>query len=149
MTLIIIIFFISILLAFGMLSFRAWEIKTSRVQIPENNKSSLPKISFRHLEKNMLYLTKYIVQGILFIFAKYWFIITTKIRKWFNSKWPKINSYFRNKKEEEQNTSYRHSFFKKAILESKAKIRNIREKVKEEIGEKTEEERFNENKIEE
>ena len=114
-----------------MLFFRAWEIRTSRVQIQEKPEINLPQLSFRHLEKNMLYLTKYIVQGLLFIFAKYWFVITTKVKRWFNEKWPKINSYF--KKSTEPNTPYRHSFLRKAILESKAKIKNIREKVKEEI----------------
>lgn len=114
-----------------MLFFRAWEIRTSRVQIQENPEFTLPKLPFRHLEKNMLYLTKHIVQGLLFIFAKYWFIFTTKIKKSFDEKWPKINSYF--KKKIDSSASYRHSFFKKAVLESKAKIKHIREKVKEEI----------------
>lgn len=139
MTFLIIIFFVSILLVFGMLYFRVWEIRTSRVQISENRKYPLLIISFRYIEKNMLYLTKYIVQEIIFILAKYWFIVITKIKKWFNNKWPKINSYFTNKKNVEQNTSYRHSFFQKAILESKAKIKNIKEEVKE----KNEEEESN------
>lgn len=133
MTIVIIIFFISIITAFGMLMFRSWEIRTNNMEINENNTQTIPRLPFRHIEKNVLYLTKHLIQGVIFIFAKYWFIFTTKIKKWFNSKWPKINNYF--KKKTEKVTSYRHSFLKKALIESKIKIRHIKEKVKEEMGE--------------
>ncbi len=78
----------------------------------------------------MLYFIKHILQGLIFILAKYWFIIINKFSKWFNSKWPKIDSYFTKKPKSK--TPYRHSFLQKAILESKAKIKSIKEKVKEE-----------------
>ncbi len=137
MTFVIIIFFISITVALGMLYFRVWKIKTKRIENPGAQEFILPKIQFRHLEKNMLYLTKHILQGLLFTFVKYWFIVVTKVKKWFNSKWPKISSFFKRKKTN-QNISYRHSFVKKAVLESKARIKHIREKVKEEIESKEE-----------
>ena len=120
-----------------MISFRVWEIKTARAQSKEVIEITLPEFPFRHLEKNMLYWAKHIIQGVVLVSAKYWFILTTKFKKWFNEKWPKINAYF--KKNTDSNTSYRHSFLKKAILESKAKIKHIKEKVKEEIGEVEEE----------
>lgn len=131
MTFIIIIFFLSITTAFGMVFFRAWEIKTSRIEISSKEKKALPEIPFRHLEKNMLYFIKHLIQGFVFVSAKYWFIFVTKIKKIFNKKLPKIKALFR--KNTNQN-SYRHSFFSKAILESKAKIKHIREKVREEIN---------------
>lgn len=97
MTFVIIIFFISITVALGMLYFRVWKIKTKRIENPGAQEFILPKIQFRHLEKNMLYLTKHILQGLLFTFVKYWFIVVTKVKKWFNSKWPKISSFFKRK----------------------------------------------------
>ncbi len=131
MTLVIIIFFISILVAFGMLFFRIWEFRTSRKEFIKIDKSYTYRIQFRHIEKNVLYLTKYVVQKAIFGLAKYWFIFITKMRKNFNEKLPKINSYL--KKKQELNTPYRHSFIKKAVFELKEKIKRIKEKVKEEI----------------
>lgn len=129
MLLTIIIFFIAITLAFGMLTFRAWELKTDRVRIPENVESPLPDLSFRHVEKSMLYFTKHIVQNIVLVLAKYWFIMVTRTKKWVSDKWPKISAYF-DKTPEATDTPTKPSFFRKAILESEAKIRRIKEKVK-------------------
>lgn len=135
---IISIFSVSTITAFGMLLFRSWEIRTSRVKTPDENLNiSLPDLPFRHLEKIMLYLTKHIIQTVVLAFAKCWFTILAKIKKWLNYKWPKISSIF--KKNKNNNTSYRHSFIKKALLESKAKIKYIKEKVREEHGEKEKE----------
>jgi len=131
MTLIIIILFLSIILAAGMLFSKAWEIETSRIKAPEKKELAIPELPFRHLEKNMLYLTKYIVQELVLFVVKYWFVFTTKLKVWFNEKWPKIDSYF--SKKTDPSKSYRHSFVQKAILESKAKIKNIKAKVKREV----------------
>lgn len=131
MTFVIIIFLVSIILAFGMLFYRSWEIKNKKINSLNTAKLEIPKLPFRHLEKNMLYLTKHIVLGLVLTSAKYWFILSTKLKKWFNDKWPRINAYF--KKKTEKVTSYRHSFVKKAILESKVKIRRIKEKVNEDM----------------
>jgi TRAP-type C4-dicarboxylate transport system substrate-binding protein len=115
-----------------MLVFKSWEIKTKRINGDQTIELKIPELPFRHLEKNMLYLTKHIVLGVVLVSAKYWFILSTKFKKWFDEKWPKINAYF--KKNTDKVTSYRHSFVKKAILESKVKIKRIREKVKEEMS---------------
>ena len=129
----IIIFFIAIILAFGMLAFRAWELRTARASMPENVENKVTDLTFRHVKKNMLYLTKHIVQGIVLVVVKYWFICVTKTRKWISDKWPKINAYFQKKPESTENQ--KPSFFRKAILESEAKIKRIKEKVKREHGE--------------
>ncbi len=90
----------------------------------------MPEVSFRHIEKIMLYLTKHIVQGIVLTTVKYWFIITTKGKKAVIDRWPKVNDYL--KKKPESPVSEKPSFFKKAIIESRTKIKKIKEKVKKE-----------------
>jgi len=131
MTIVIIIFFISILVAFGMLSFRAWQIRTSQIaQVSDNNESHIPELSFRQIEKNMLYLTKHIVQVVVLTGAKYWFIIITKTKKKVSGSWPKVHAYFQKKPVSEK--PEKPSFVRRAILESKSKIKRIREKVREE-----------------
>ncbi len=114
-----------------MLAFRAWEIRTARVSIPDNKDGVLPNLTFRHVEKSMLYLTKHVIQGVILTCVKYWYIGVTKTKKWISDKWPKIHSYF-EKKEEVSSEPSKPSFFQKAILESKAKIKRIKEKVKNE-----------------
>lgn len=127
----IIIFFIAIVVAFGMLAYRAWEIRTARVSIAEDDSKVAVDLSFRHVEKSMLYLTKHIVQTVVLTVVKYWFIWTTKAKKWISDRWPKIHDYFVKKPVENTELS-KPTFLEKAILESKAKIKRIKEKVKRE-----------------
>jgi hypothetical protein len=137
MTLTIIIFFVSIITAFTMLAFRAWELRTGKVQIPGSQEPAMPDFAFRHVEKNMLYLTKHIVQVIILTCAKYWFIFTTRTKKWISEKWPKIHARFEKKPETEKTET---SFVGRAIIESRMKIKRMKERVKKEHGpeEKTE-----------
>jgi len=108
--------------------FRAWEIKTSRLEKPLSVRNLLPKIYFRHVEKIMLYLVKHIVQWIVLMVVKYWFILITKAKKWGDRKQPKILAFFKGKPKELNPQKY--SFMRKAVLESKMKIRHIKEKVR-------------------
>jgi len=126
-----IIFFISIVLAFGMLFFKAYEIKKNPDKYSPSEGNTIPEVPFRHVEKIVLYLLKNILQSFILIFVKYWFIVTNKIKKWFMDKWPKIHSYFIEKPKSIK--SYRHSFVQKAVLESKAKIKVIKDKINEEM----------------
>lgn len=126
---IIIIFFLSIFGAFGMLFFRVWEIKTSRINISPVEPPALKDLSFRHLEKNVLYLAKHIVQSIVFLVVKYWFIGITRLKKWVFSKWPKIKNRL-IRKQDEASKPGRPSFFERAVMESRVKIRRIKEKVR-------------------
>ena len=128
MSIIIIIFFISIILAFGMLTFRAWEIRTARVSMPNNKDGVLPNISFRHVEKSMLYLTKHIVQWLILSGAKCWFKIKAKTNKWIQKNSPRIHKFFEKKE------STKKTFVGKAILESKIKIRRIKERIEKEVS---------------
>lgn len=127
----IVIFFIAIIAAFGMLMFRAWQIRTMRIPIPENIENRVPDLTFRHIEKSMLYLTKHIIQWIVLGVAKWWFITVTKTRKWVSEKWPKLHDRFTKRPEENKETTS-PSFVQRAILESKAKIKRIKEKVRRE-----------------
>ena len=130
MVLTIIIFFIAIIGAFGMLTFRAWEIKTSRVERTPTTQKIIPEMHFRHVEKIVLHLIKHGVQWVVLIIAKHWFITYTKTKKWVLKKLPKVHEFF--KKKSKDINQQKNSFFHKAILESKAKIRHVREKVRRE-----------------
>jgi len=112
-----------------MVMFRAWEIETSRIP-KHSNRNIFPKIYFRHVEKIMLYLTKHIVQWIVLVAVKYWFIVYTKTKKWTRKNLPKIFKFL--KKESKEVKKQSDSFVKKAILESKTKIKRIKEKVRKE-----------------
>jgi hypothetical protein len=129
MILLIVIFFIAIITAFGMLTFRAWEIRTDRVKITEKNKDPVPELYFRHVEKNIMHFAKHIIQWIVLTIVKYWLIITTKTKKWLGENWPKVHRLF--EKKELSNSPMRISFFRRAILESKSKISKLKEKIKE------------------
>lgn len=130
MGVIIILFLIAIILAFTMLSFRAWQIETLRVEPQTPKRKLIPEIYFRHLEKIMLHLAKHVIQSILLMVVKAWFIVLTKTKKWVGKNWPKISAFFHKQKNELN--QQRNTFVKRAVLESKIKIRRIKEKVKRE-----------------
>jgi len=128
---IIAIFFVAILTAFGMLSFRAWKLRTGRVSLEETRETPVPNLSFRQIEKTVLYLTKYIVVSTVVGTAKYWFIITTKTKKKAEESWPRIHKAFTKKPKD---PSARPSLVKRSVAESKIRIRRVKEKVKREHG---------------
>lgn len=130
MFLIILIFLIAIISLFTMMMFRAWEIETSRIERPHDSRKIVPELSFRHIEKIMLYLAKHIVQWIVLSLVKTWFIIFTKTKKWTKKNLPKIVKFFRRKSKDMEKK--KDSFVRRAILESKTKIRRIKEKVRKE-----------------
>lgn len=129
MGIIIILFFIAIILAFIMLSYQAWEIKTLRTE-KNSNPKIMPEIYFRHLERTALYLIKNIVQWIVLMAVKYWYISSAKTKKWINKNWPKIANFLKTKAKDID--FKKNTFIKRAILESKIKIKRIKEKVKKE-----------------
>jgi len=131
MGIIIILFLIAMTMAFVMLSFRAWEIKTLRANPTISPRKLLPEVYFRHIEKIMLYLAKHIIQWIIVMVVKYWFIIVTKTRKLMKEKLPKVHNFFK-KTEKEINDPKKYTFVRRAVLESKAKIRRVKEKVRRE-----------------
>ncbi len=134
MGIIIILFLIATILAYLMLSYRAWEIKVLREEPSIPRSKIIPEMYFRHLEKIMLHLAKHIIQWVVLMVVKGLFIITTKTKKWIGMNWPKVYSFF-SKKNGEPDPLQKPSFVRRAVLESKMKIRRIKEKVKHEHGE--------------
>ncbi len=124
-----IIFALSTASLFGMLWYRAWEIKKAEKPL-EIKRILPPEIYFRQIEKIMLYLTKHIVQWIVIGVAKYWFIFSTKSQKWFVTKLPRVHDFFTKKKPTSDKPT--KTFVGRAILESKIKIKRVKERVKKE-----------------
>ena len=129
MIFVVIIFFIAIITAYGMLAFRAWELRTGQVDERVVG-SPVQHLSLRQFEKIMLYLLKHFIQGVVLIVVKYWFISTTKIGLWVKEKWPKVNQIF--EKNPESTIPKKPSFVTKAVLESKSKIKRLKQKIREE-----------------
>ena len=136
MILVFIIFISTILAAFGMLVFRAWQIRSARIVIDENTPQFKPELSFRHIEKIFLYTTKHIIQWIVLMSVKIWFLMVTKIKLFFQNKLPKINRFFQ-KKESNGIDSRKISFVERAVMESKIKIKRVKEKIKRDHEEET------------
>ena len=120
-----------------MLIYRAWEIRTNRLIIEEENTQFTPELSFRYIEKIMLYLTKHIVQWIVLSVVKMWFIIVTKTKILLQNRLPKIHNFFK-KKEATGTDSRKISFVERAVMESKIKIKKVKEKIKQEHEERLE-----------
>jgi len=131
----IIIFSIAIIAAFGMLIYRAWEIRTNRLII-EEEKQFTPELSFRYIEKIILYIAKHVVQWIVLSVVKLWFLIIAKTKVILQNKWPKIHNFFK-KKETNGTDSRKISFVERAVMESKIKIKKVKEKIKQEHENKT------------
>ncbi|MCX6756466.1 MAG: hypothetical protein NTX85_03940 [Candidatus Nomurabacteria bacterium] len=129
MIFVVIIFFIAIITAYGMLAFRAWELRTGQVD-KEIVGSPVQHLSLRQIEKIMLYLLKHFIQGVVILVVKYWFIAITKISVWLKEKWPKVSAIF--EKKPESTIPKKPSFITKAVLESKSKIKRLKQKIREE-----------------
>ncbi len=128
MTLAIIIFLISIAFLFGMLFYRAWEIKKGKVEKPDPNTNFLPAVFFRQIERIMLYWTKRGVQCVILVAVKYWTIFVEEGKKLINRKFPKVKDFFKRLGRKRNHGA----FIQKAMIESKFKIKKVREKVKKE-----------------
>ena len=133
---VIIIFFIATIGAFGMLLFRAWEIRTSRLIIEEESQTQRKGLSFREIEKIVLYTIKHIIQWVVLFVVKNWFLFTTKIKVLIQNRLPKVNKFFQKK---QSTDSRKISFVERAVMESKIKIKKVKEKIKKEQEEKEEE----------
>lgn len=126
MTTSILIFAISLIVVFGILIRSVRQIRAGKRQL---NEDFTPDISFRKIEKYVLYYTKNIVQITVVTVVKYSMITALKTKKVVKEKWPTIHTKIKrvfNKRE----AGEKPSFIQKAILESKTKIRRIKDKVK-------------------
>jgi H+/gluconate symporter-like permease len=125
----IIIFLIAIIAAFGMLFYRAWEIRTSRIAVKEERENYLPKLSLKEVEKIALHVIKHVIQSIVIFTVKGWFLFITKTKILIQNKSPKIHKFFQKKTNID---SRKISFVERAIIESKIKIKKVKEKIKKE-----------------
>ncbi len=128
MTLVIIIFLVSIAFLFGMLFYQAWEIKQGKIERPSKNKNFLPALYFRQIEKIMLYWTKRGIQWLILVTVKYWTILVEENKKIINKKFPQIKTFFKKLKQRRNHGDFIH----RAMIESRFKIKRVREKVKKE-----------------
>ena len=121
-----------------MLSYREWEIRTSRVKEKEERENYLPKLSIKEVEKITLYVIKHIIQSVVILIVKGWFLFITKTKILIQNKSPKIHKFFQKKTSID---SRKISFVERAVLESKIKIKKVKDKIKkehEEVNENTE-----------
>jgi len=125
MTIIIILFFLALVLAFLMLNYRAWEIKNRKIEKPSPHQKVIPEIYFRQIEKTMLYLAKYTIQWMVLVLIKGYFIINNRIRKFIERKLPKIYNIFKKKKD---SSGKKISSIYRALIELKTKIKKVKEK---------------------
>lgn len=128
MTLVIIIFLVSIAFLFGMLFYQAWEIKEGKIERPARDKNFLPALYFRQIEKIMLYWTKRGIQWLILVTVKYWTILVEENKKIINRKFPQIKTLFKKLKQRRNHSDFIH----RAMIESRFKIKRVREKVKKE-----------------
>lgn len=128
MILMVIIFLISTIFLLGMVFHQAQRIRDSKIEKPPKEKSFLPVVYFRQVEKIMLYWIKRGVQWVILIVVKYWTILIEESKKIINSKFPKVKAFFKKQRKRRN----QNAFFKKAKIESKFKIRRLREKIKKE-----------------
>jgi len=71
------------------------------------------------------------IQHIVVFSVKSWFLFITKTKIWIQNKLPKLNKFFK-KKENNGTDSRKISFVERAIIESKIKIKKVKEKIKQE-----------------
>ena len=129
---------LAIILSMGVLSYRSWEIRSGNEIVAHTIGNPLSKTSLKNFEKNALHFLKYCVQKVLLVGAKYWFTIRIRTKKFLMEKWPKVYRIF-EKKPIEMIAPQKPSFFTKALLESKVKIKRLKKKIHEdhdmELGE--------------
>jgi hypothetical protein len=111
-----------------MLFYQAWEIKQGKIERPSKNKNFLPALYFRQIEKIMLYWTKRGIQWLILVTVKYWTILVEENKKIINKKFPQIKTFFKKLKQRRNHGDFIH----RAMIESRFKIKRVREKVKKE-----------------
>jgi hypothetical protein len=128
----IIIFLIATIIALGVLYYRIWQIKNidDSTLIEEIPVDHIHIISFRKLEKDVLNFLKRFVQKLVLLIAEGWFLFTTKTKKFLMEKWPRIHNFFSPNKVSPTQTG-QPTFFTKALLESKYKIKRLKKKIRE------------------
>jgi hypothetical protein len=123
-----IILIVSLISLFLIISYRVWEIRTSKIEIFVNDMKSELQLCFRNIEKITLYFTKKIILNMITLSVKFWLILKIKIKKKIVENWPKIHKLIT--KTEKELTPKKNSFIKQTILEAKVRVSKIKEKIK-------------------
>lgn len=130
---IITIFLVSILSAFMILNYSAFEVRSGMRGEKRTWHIIVPPI--RHLEKYLLYFLKHLIQSIVLLTVKYWILFVTRLQKWWITAWPKIQKIFTRKKHDIRDIENQYpknpSFLRRAIFESKIKIKRMKQKIRE------------------
>lgn len=128
---IIIIFIVSILTAFIVLNYSAWEVRSGLRKSERDWKIILPPV--RQFEKYLLYSLKHLVQNLVLVVVKYWILFVTKVKKWVAETWPKIRNRIKKTSHKiESEYPKGPSFMKRAIFESKIKIKRMKKQIEQE-----------------
>jgi len=91
-------------------------------------------------------LIKHLIQWIVLSSVKIWYLFISKAKIFIQNKLPKINKFF-EKKTTNGTDSRKISFVERAVMESKIKIKKVKEKIRKEHEEKLEENKEEVDKI--
>lgn len=126
----IVIFFISTLLAFSILYLQIWKLQTGKVEHVSEQEARPILADYKRIEKITLYVVKNITFVFILITVKYWYLMTTKLKKWFEEKKPAIVSILKIKQKEPK--EFKPTFIRRAIFELKIRIKRIKQAIKKE-----------------
>ena len=97
----------------------------------ENREWKIVFPPIRQLEKYLLYSLKHLIQNLILGIVKYWILGMIKIKKWFIENWPKIKARLKKNKVKIETTYPKSpSFIRRAVFESKIKIKRLKQKIK-------------------
>ncbi len=113
-------------LAFAMLYFRAWQMQTGQIKLEEDKEQI--KFEYKNLEKTILSVIKSITFSLVLLSAKYWFILTAKLKKWYLDTKPKIQEVLNIEKKED--TTFKPTFMRRAIFELRIRLKRMKYAIK-------------------
>ncbi len=127
----IIIFLISLIALFAMLSFQAWRIKAGIVNIKER---SMPEIlqekALIHVKKNFRRSLQQGIHVAVMTTLKTWVVFSHVVSMKFKKHFPKTSTFFSAKPKPAKGTPS-SSFFLHSVAEYKQKVKKFKQKVKE------------------
>ncbi len=131
MAIILILFCISLIGLSSMISYRAWELRTGKIDLA--NIESLPaiphlKLNIKQIKKATPVVTKYIIHSILLFFAKNYLQLKKFINRVLSERFPRL---FANN-ELNGRTAKPTSFFLRTMAEYKVKLRKMKERMADE-----------------
>jgi|SRR3989344_327764 len=127
MTLAIIIFFVSLIGIFLMLSYKAWHIRSSNLKEETTGPELHHEILFLH--RKVFRITKKAGHLVIIKTLQGWAWVSYKTQKKFKENFPKINYLLGGEKENSQVGDMPKSSFLSAVAEYKTKLKKFRQKI--------------------